>query len=326
MNLDRPNLIFQSPDEREAFFEFERQRAARSDVRPFGARLSTPCPVRMVQAIFDESARTPIDPGDAERGHEMESRVRATLLAGIEHQHQPRIDWAHGVSAFDIRLAASGDLLELKSTVGRLNVHHDYKTTTLRRMVAAGMSAGDAVQIIVVSPSNYRFAGPFPVVLTQDDVERWTVQLGKVGKALAYLAPDDAPERSDTWREGAWWRQRFGLECDCGGCTDHTQIDANGKVESLGFRWELAMDSVEAASAMLGGKASFEWRDENGVRGQLIAALDRQIDRHREAAILAGKPIVVETYMTDRGLRASWSPKTGRWLIKRRKAQAVAAA
>lgn len=321
MNFDRTHLLFHTDDEFEAFVQYERERRAHSNMRPAGARLSTVCPVRLVQAVHDERANQPIDIGDAERGHEMESRVRATLLAGVPHEYQPRVDWAKGISAFDMRELDNGDIWDIKSTTGRI----EYKPVTLRRMVAAGMPIGSVVRILVVHPGNYRWSGPHDVPLEERDHDHYTLELGRIVKAFDQLERVQDPARLTDWRRGAWWGETFGLVCSCGGCTDHTQLEANQAVEKMGFRYELAMDRAEDAGKLIGGKVQWKWQDA-GLRADLVAALDRQAEGRKEAAIEDAASIVIETYGTNRGLRCSWSPKSRTWTIKRKKEQAPAAA
>jgi hypothetical protein len=320
VNFERRHLLFQSDDEFDAFVRFERERRAHSSMRPAGARLSTVCPVRLVQAVHDDRAEQPIDPGDAERGHEMESRIRATMLHGEPHEYQPRVDWSHGVSAFDVR-ETDGTLWDFKSSAGRI----EYKPVTLRRMVAAGMDVGSVVRILVVHPGNYTWNGPYDVELDEPTRDHYAIELRKIGTALDQLKAEKHPERGSDWRVRAWWATTFGLVCSCGGCTDHTELEANNAVERMGFRMELAMDRAEEAGRMIGGKVQWKWLDV-GVRADLIAALDRQAEARKPDAIANGSSIVIETYGTSRGLRCSWSPKSATWTVKHKKESAPAEA
>lgn len=313
MNTDRSHLLFLDDAEFDAFVRLERERRRRSNDRPPGARLSTDCPVRMVQAVYDEQARISIDAGDAERGHEMESRIRATLLAGVEHDYQPPVVWASGVSAFDVRTTADGMLWDFKSTKNALRLHSEYVTVTQRRMVAAGMSVGSRVGIIVASPTNYRWAGPFHVVLTGEAHELYTTQLGSVAGAFAMLDAVQTPEGLPSWRSARWWREQFGLACTCGGCVDHTRMDASSAIESMLMTYEAAIDTASDAGLVLGGKVAWKWASD-GLRARLIAALDRAAERHKPAAIENGTRIDVETD----GWRCSWNPKTQQWRLNRK--------
>lgn len=318
--LHRTHLTFQSDAEFNAYVAYERERRARSANRPMGARLSTPCPVRMCQAVYDDSAQSPIDPGDAERGHEIESRVRATLLYDVKHAHQPRVDWSHGVTANDMLmhepvpdLLDADDLVEVKSTIGSMGVHPDHRATTTRRMVAANMPVGSVVKLLVVHPGNYRWAGPFDIVLDQDAQDRWSLQLSKIASTLNLLATIDAPERQDWWRLRTWWNQR-GLACDCGGCTDHIEVEPNDALVRLAYRYAIELDAADEAAAALGGKVSVKWSDNGtGVRASLLDALDRQAGPRKQEAIRTGEAIRIKTD----ALGCSWSPKAGRWTLKR---------
>lgn len=326
-------LIFANDSQFEAFYTYEQERraiAARTGgARPLGVRLSTPCPVRMVKSVFDpEGFSLPVDPGDAERGHEFESRWRAICLQGIDHEYQPSIDYGIGVSAWDV-VVPDWDVptIELKTTIGKLgSVHTDWRTTTERRMVAAGMQPGALVNVFAIHPGNLRNVGPLEVELSEDAHAKHAELLWGVQSALEALTKFETPETRKEWNDAAWWKQQHQIECVCGWCIPLKEWEANDAIERLISRYHLhalAIDELEADSgAVLGVKFTKKWSDD-GLRARIIEAAQFQAVKQE---VPDGEPVHIRAYGVDPEYDIKRNRK-GVWSIKARpeRAERVAA-
>lgn len=317
-------LLFRDSAEFVTFCQYEAERRAKKERdgggRPLGLRLSTVCPQRMVKAVFDpKKFSTPIDEGDAERGHEMESRYRAIVLRDIEHEYQPVVDWGIGISAFDFLV--DGQLAELKSTIGAMTMHTDWRTTTERRMVANNMSAGSVVDVYAVHPGNLDLRGPFHVELSAQLIEEHGEQLAAIRNAYAFFAPMPIPEKADQWDSAEWW-ELIGLPCKCGWCEPLRGCDASPALERMIARYHLHRsvfeDAVADAGGVLGWKVKTKDYLDDGLHRKIINACESLAGESEDGRYK------VSFYAADYD---AVRDKAGKWQIKVRKekAQQVAA-
>jgi hypothetical protein len=330
--IDLPSKLLWADGElgdrqQQTFQAYERERRARQQRsgkgRPLGLRLSTACPVRMVKAVFEPGwYATPIDIGDAERGHELESRFRAIALLDVPHVYQPRVDWGVGVSAFDFQLNGEGEILELKTKAGRAYMQSDYRITTTRRMVAAGFTPGSQVQVVVVSPGNYDVTAGEALMVTLDDVAhaQHSKILAGVREAYASLQVMKDPAASDDYSTPEWWAA-FNLVCACGWCEPLAKSDASPAIERLIVRYDLHLrafqKATEDATRVLGLKVkSREWAEDK-LHRQILEAAEFHAQR---AEAPEGEPFRIQCWAADYDLCRN---RAGNWQIKARKAMAV---
>jgi hypothetical protein len=258
-----PRLLF-GPDDADAFTLFQQYEAERfqrklrhaDDSRPMGMRLSNPCPCCRVKAVFDPWYSLPIDEGVGDRGHEMESRVRACLLRDTDHEAQVPIEWGDGnKSAWDFMvgnhiptwsIADADAILEVKSAINGTAPTATHKAQVTRMAAADDRADHCLVDFLIVSPSSYQcwHTGYY---ITEDELAPARAELEACIKAHDYLDQLDDPTTSTEWDSDEWW-QELGV-AQCSKCKQITTVDGDNAMERAAWRLDLTSAALREAKA-----------------------------------------------------------------------------
>lgn len=250
------DLSCQLPEEwmRYLSHETDRRKDRELNTRPMGRRLSTDCPIRRVKEFYDHLYRTPIHPGVAERGFEMESRFRAALPEMIV-EWQPPIIWQGGVSAYDF-IDNEGIPVDLKSVnkSGRPGPSTANKRQGERMLVAAGEQPGAKIRYYITNPGTLEARGPYEHELTQKRHAEVSIEIERVEAATAFWQALERPTESKKWNDSDHWFKKLGLSCRCGACLRHDAESAGTALDRLASQYQFVQQqerSVEWQKAEL---------------------------------------------------------------------------
>jgi len=278
------------------FIEFEseriKQRESGESDRPMGLRLSTECPVRRVREFLDDRYRLNLAPGIAERGHEMENRIRA-IMPHLFTYYQQTITWSAGSSAFD-GFSRDGRPVEVKSAVGKRTPSTANKRQADRMLTAYGCSVGTQIEFWMVDPAKLVAIGPTIHTLTAERKTQVEIELAACTEAYKTITnPDD-----DQLNTAEYWHQQYGLICNCGACINHDNtVDADHPLEQIATAYDLAKHGQKQAETL--------------------------VEARREQIIMAAK-IKLQTIPNAKHIKTYWPPltitqrKDGNWMIRTR--------
>lgn len=275
------------------YTKLEADRIASSNDRPMGLRMSTDCPIRRVLEFADTRYRTPIHPGIAARGHEMENRFRACCPELIG-QWQIPVSWNGNTTALDF-ITPDGIIGELKSTTKNAGPSTANKRQVARMVEASGCDE-TVVHFYMLHAGMLESVGPYVYRVTDELLTDAHSERSRVIRAFNDWTADKIPD--SRLNDAAYWWDVYNLACRCGACTYHGKtIEADHPLEKLMTRYEAARDAEKGAAAMKDGiRAQIEdaARTRLRVAGLAYGRIDAYWSRLRISITKSGQLRITE--------------------------------